>query len=147
MKVILLADVKGSGKQGDVVNVSDGYARNFLLAKGLAKEATVQAMNELKSKKESADHRLAVEKQAAQDLADMLDGKTVVINAKAGAGGKLFGSVTTKEIAEALSKQSGVTIDRRKVVIEDDIKTFGSYDAVIKLYQGISAKLTIKVSE
>ncbi len=147
MKVILLADVKGSGKKGDVVNVSDGYARNFLLAKGLAKEATTQAISELKSKQESADHKLAMEKQAAQDLAKTLDGKTVEINAKAGAGGKLFGSVTTKEIAEALSKLAGIAIDRRKVEIKDDIKTFGSYEAAVKLYQGITAKVIVKVSE
>lgn len=147
MKVILLADVKGTGKKGEVVNVSDGYARNFLFTKKLAMEASAQAMTELKSKKDSVDHKVAVEKQAASELAARLEGKTIKLTAKAGNGGRLFGSVTTKEIAEAISAEYKADIDKRKVSIKDDIKAYGNYEAVVKLYQGISAKITVMVTE
>ncbi|MEM1485632.1 50S ribosomal protein L9 [Oscillospiraceae bacterium PP1C4] len=147
MKVILTQDVQGSGKKGDLVNVSDGYARNFLLKRGMAIEASAQAMGELKSKQASIEHKAAVEKQTAQDLAAKLEGKTIKVTAKAGANGKLFGSVTSKEIAEEISKQFSENLDKRKIVLSADIKAFGSYTAQIKLHPGISATVYVVVGE
>lgn len=146
MKVILLSDVKGTGKKGELCNVSDGYARNFLFPKNLAKEATASAMNELRGKQESAEHHKKEEIAAAKDLASKLEGKTVTIKAKAGAGGKLFGSVTSKEIAEEVKKTLGLTVDRKKMTVAE-IKNFGEYTAEIKLLTGISAKINVKVTE
>lgn len=146
MKVILKQDVKGQGKKGQLVQVSDGYARNFLLPRGLAVEADAQAMNDLKNKESAEKHRLLVEKQEAEAAADKLAGKSVKIAARAGQAGKLFGSVTTKEVAEELNRQFGVVIDKRKIVMAD-IKAFGSYEAELKFNQGISAKITVMVSE
>lgn len=146
MKVILKADVKGQGKAGQIVNVSDGYARNFLFPKGLAVEANASAMSELNSKNAAAAHHIEEEKQAARDIAAKLEGKSVTVKAKAGAGGKLFGSVTSKEVAEEIKKQLSVEIDRRKLTMTD-IKSFGDFPAEVKLYNGISAKLTVKVCE
>ena len=146
MKVILTADVKGSGKKGELVNVSDGYARNFLLPRGLATEATAQAMNELKNREEARAHHIAEEKAAARAAADVLNGKKLTIPAKAGASGKLFGSITTKEIAELIKQQFALDIDRRKIAMHD-IKAQGDYEAEIKLYAGISAKISICVVE
>lgn len=146
MKVILKQDVSGKGKKGELINVSDGYARNFLFPRGLAMEADVQAMNDLRNREESARFHAAEEKKSAQQAADLLNGKTVKLTAKAGQNGKLFGSVTTKEVAEALHTQYGTAVDKRKIVMSD-IKTFGSYEAEVKLYQGITAKLTVTVSE
>lgn len=115
MKVILTQDVKGSGKKGELINAADGYARNFLLPKGLAIEANNQAIGELKAKEASKQHKIQVEREAAMEAAKKLEGKTVKIIAKAGAGGKLFGAVTNKEIAEAIEKQYGVAVDKKKV--------------------------------
>ena len=147
MKVVLKADVKGSGKKGELVNVSDGYARNFLFPRGLAVEANASAMNEIKSKDEARRHHLEMEKAAAQELCNKLNEKTVKLTAKAGAGGKLFGSVTSKEIAEAISKQFSVSVDKRKIVLDADIKAFGTYNAEIKIMVGIIAKIFVMVSE
>ncbi len=147
MKVILKADVKGSGKAGQLVNVSDGYARNFLLPKGLAMEANAQAMNDFKNKEQAAKHRQEMEIKAAKEAAAALAGKTVKISAKAGQGGKLFGSVTSKEVAEALGKQLGVEIDKRKIAMDGDIKAFGTYEAQVRLYTGISADIYVLVGE
>lgn len=146
MKVILLADVKGHGKKGELCNVSDGYARNFLFPKKLAVEADNAAMNELKNREEAKAHHKQEEINSANALAKQLDGKTVTLTAKAGAGGKLFGSVTSKEIAAEIKKALGIEIDRKKMNVAD-IKNFGEYTAEIKLYQGISAKITVKVTE
>ena len=146
MKVILKADVKGQGKAGQVVNVSDGYARNFLFPKGLAVEANASSMGELNSKNAAAAHHIEEEKQAARETAAKIEGKVITIKAKAGAGGKLFGSVTSKEVAEEIKKQIGVEVDRRKLSV-NDIKSFGDFPAEVKLYNGISAKLTVRVSE
>ena len=126
MKVVLLADVKGSGKKGELVNVSDGYARNFLFPKKLAKEANAQALNELKNAEESKAFKIKQETEAAQASADKINGKSVSILAKAGQGGKLFGSVTAKEIAEAIKKQYGVDVDKRKIDTKGDMKAFGT---------------------
>ena len=147
MKVILKADVKGSGKAGQLVNVSDGYARNFLLPKGLAMEANAQAMNDFKNKEQAAKHRQEMEIKAAKEAAAALAGKTVKISAKAGQGGKLFGSVTSKEVAEALGTQLGVEIDKRKIAMDGDIKAFGTYEAQVRLYTGITADIYVLVGE
>ena len=146
MKVILKEDVKGQGKKGQLVNVSDGYARNFLLPRGLAMEADAQAMNDLKNKEEAARHHAAMEKQNAVEAAKALKGKTVKLTAKAGSAGRLFGSVTTKEVAEGLKAQFQVEVDKRKISMAD-VKAFGSYEAEVKLYPGISAKITVMVGE
>lgn len=146
MKVVLLQDVKGKGKKGELCNVSDGYARNFLFPKKLAVEADNAALNELKNREESAAHHKKEELQAAKETAARLDGKTISITAKAGAGGKLFGSVTSKEIAAEIKNSLGIEVDRKKMNVAD-IKNFGEYTAEIKLHQGVSAKLTVKVSE
>lgn len=143
MKVVLLADVKGSGKKGELVNVSDGYARNFLFPKKLAKEANAQALNELKNAEESKAFKIKQETEAAQASADKINGKSVSILAKAGQGGKLFGSVTAKEIAEAIKKQYGVDVDKRKIDTKGDMKAFGTYECEVKLYSGITA--TVKL--
>lgn len=146
MKVILTKDVKGLGKKGEMVNAADGYARNFLFPRGLAAEANAQAMTELKNREQAAEHKLAVDTQNAKDAAAALSGKTVRISAKAGQNGKLFGSVTAKEVAESVKKQFGIDTDKRKISM-DDIKAFGTYEAEIKLYQGIAAKIYVQVSE
>lgn len=145
MKVILTADVKGKGKKGQLCEVSDGYARNFLLPKGLAIAADAQAMTEFKNREESKAHHIAEEKAAAAAAAGKLDGKRVVMTAKAGASGKLFGAVTAKEIAEEIKNKFGLEIDRRKISMHD-IKAAGEYEAEIRLYPGISAKITIEVT-
>lgn len=146
MKVILLADVKGKGKKGELCNVSDGYARNFLFPKNLAIEADSAAMGELKSREAAAAHHKQEEIDAANATAQKLEGKSVTIKAKAGANGRLFGSVTSKEIAEQVKKELGITVDRKKMTVAD-IKNFGEYTAEIKLYTGITAKITVKVTE
>ena len=147
MKVVLLADVKGSGKKGELVNVSDGYARNFLFPKKLAKEANAQALNELKNAEESRAFKIKQETEAAQASADKINGKSVSILAKAGQGGKLFGSVTAKEIAEAIKKHYGVDVDKRKIDTKGDMKAFGTYECEVKLYSGITATVKAVVTE
>ncbi|MBR5540026.1 MAG: 50S ribosomal protein L9 [Clostridia bacterium] len=146
MKVILKQDVKGQGKAGQLVQVSDGYARNFLLPRGLAIEADAQAMNDLRNKESAQQHHKAVEKQAAEAAAKTLSDKIVKITARAGQNGKLFGSVTTKEVAQALKEQYGVELDKRKIVMAD-AKAFGSYQAELKFNQGVTAKITVMVTE
>ena len=147
MKVILLKDVKGSGKAGDTLNVADGYARNFLLAKGLAVEANAKNLNELAGKKASAQHKLEVEKADNEKIAAAIGGKNVVIKAKAGQGGKLFGSVTSGNVADAVKEQLGQTVDKKKINLSSEIKSFGDYTAVIKMTQGVTCQITVKVEE
>lgn len=147
MKVVLLQDVRGQGKQGDVVNVSDGYARNFLFPKNLAAVADAKVMNELRTKEEARQHRIEVEKQQAQETAEKLQSVSVKLTASSGADGKLYGSVTAKDIAEALAAQYSIEIDKRKIVVNDAIKAFGTHIVEVKLYTGISAKLNVVVSE
>ncbi len=147
MKVVLLQDVKALGKKGELVNTSDGYARNFLFPKKLAKEANAQAMNELKNAEESKAFKIKTDTENAKKTAELLKDKTVKIQAKAGQGGKLFGKVTAKEVSEHLKSQFSVDVDKRKIVIDGDIKAFGTYKAEIKLYTGVSAKLNIQVIE
>ena len=147
MNVILQQDVKALGKAGQMVKVSDGYARNFLFPKKLAKEANAQALNELKNAEESKAFKIKQETEAAQASADKINGKSVSILAKAGQGGKLFGSVTAKEIAEAIKKQYGVDVDKRKIDTKGDMKAFGTYECEVKLYSGITATVKAVVTE
>lgn len=146
MKVILTQDVKGLGKKGELVNASDGYARNFLFPRNLAAEANSQAMTELKNRENSKKHRIDVETQEAKASAAKINGKTIKVTAKAGQGGRLFGSVTAKEIAAVMKTQLGIDIDKRKITV-DDIKVFGTYPATVKLYQGVTAEFSVMVSE
>lgn len=145
MKVILLQDVKGQGKKGQLVNVSDGYARNFLFPKNLAKEANEAAMAEFNSKAAAATYHYEQDKAAAKALAQKIDGTKVQIKAKAGANGKLFGSITSKEIATELNKLLGTSIDKKKLTVAD-IKNYGEYTATVKLFTDISATFTVVVT-
>ena len=144
MKVILTADVKGKGKKGEMVTVSDGYARNFLFPRNLAINADAQAMTELKNREESKAFHIAEDKKAAQAICDKINKQTVVIKAKAGASGKLYGAITSKEIADEIKKQFAVDVDKRKISV-NDIKAAGEYSADVKLYNGIVAQVTVSV--
>ena len=145
MKVLLLQDVKGKGKKDTIVDVSDGYARNFLLPKGV--EADAKIMNDYKNKQAAKKHHEEMEKQAAKETVEKLAGLVVKILATAGADGRFYGSVTTKDIAEELEKQHGITVDKRKIVLDDAIKAFGSYSLDVKLYPEISGKLNVIVTQ
>lgn len=146
MKVILLKDIKGSGKKGDVIEASDGYARNFLLPKNLAKEANASNVHALNLQKEAERRKKVAETEAAQKLADELKGKVVKISAKAGANGRLFGAITSKEIAAQIKSQFKVEIDKKKVNTET-IRQLGSYEIELKLYPEISTKIVVSISE
>jgi len=147
MKVILLQDVKSQGKKGDLINVSDGYARNFLLPKGLAKEANKQAMNEFEGKKGAEAYHRNVEEEKARNIAERMNDMVVKLTAKAGAGGKLFGSITSKDVAEALKAQYNIDIDKRKFDLKDGIKNCGECHVPVKLYPGIVGKFKVVVTE
>ncbi len=146
MKVILKQDVKKLGKKGELVNASDGYARNYLFPRGLATEANASAMNDFNNKENAKKYHKQQEIDAAKADATKLDGKTFKLTAKAGANGKLFGSVTAKDVSAVIKTDLGLDIDKRKISVED-IKQFGTYEAEIKVYQGISAKIYVQVSE
>jgi len=145
MKVILLCDVKGQGKKDEIVNVSDGYARNFLFPQKKAIPADSKATSELKSKEEAKQYRISEDRKAAQALADKIKNVTVDIVMGHGQDGRLYGSVTSKDIATELSKLLGVEIDKRKINLKEAIKAYGNYDVEIKLLQDISAKFVVKV--
>ena len=147
MKVILLQDVKSLGKRGELVEASDGYARNYLLPRKLAKEANAQAMNEYKNAENSKQYKIATQKAQAEGYKKQLEGKVFKMTARAGQGGKLFGSITSKQVAEEIKKQYNIVVDKRKVVLECDIKEYGTYKAEVKLFTGISANIDIQVSE
>ena len=147
MKVVLLQDVKSIGKKGELCTVSDGYARNFLLPRKLAKEADAQAMNELKNAEAAKEYKIKTETEQAQKSAAALSGKTVKIYARAGQGGKIFGSVTSREIAQEIGRQFGVEVDKRKVALEADIKAFGTYSFQVKFYNGVAASMSVAVCE
>ncbi len=146
MKVILLQDVKGKGKKGQMLEVSDGYARNFMLPKKLAIEATPDAINTMRMNDKATQERIAKEKAAALALSKQLREMTLTVMAKGGGAGRLFGSVTNQEIAAALEKQ-GITLDKRKIVISDPIKAVGTYTVNCKLGYEITAPLTVKIEE
>lgn len=147
MKVILKQDVKTIGKKDEIHEVSDGYARNFLFPRGLAAPADAAAVNMARTKSEAREHHAAEALAAAQALADKVKDKTVTLKAKGGASGRLFGKVTAKDVAEALSKVAETEIDKRKVELERDIKDFGTYSATVKLHPGVSAAFKVKVEE
>lgn len=146
MEVILNQDIKELGKKGQKVNVAEGYARNFLLPRKLAVEVNAQAINEMKNRESSKQHKIDVEKAAANEAAQKLNGKIVRVTAKAGAGGRLFGSVTSKDVSEAVKSQFGLDIDKKKLVCPE-MKNFGSYDCDVKLYSGITAKIKVAIGE
>ena len=146
MEIILLQDVKSLGKKGERVKINDGYARNFVLPKKLGIEATAKNLNDLKLQKANEDRIAAQKLEEAKQLAAKIEEKSVVLSVKTGEGGKLFGAVTNKEIAEAIEKQYGVAVDKKKVNA-GEIKAFGSYTAEVKLYTGISAKMGVEVGE
>ncbi len=145
MKVIFLQDVKGQGKKGEMKDVSDGYARNFLIPKGVAVLADGKAINEMKGAKAHEEHKRATEEANAKDIAKKLEEIILTLKVKGAADGRLYGSVTGKEIADQLKSQYSIDIDKRKIELSENIKTFGSYKAKVKLYSGISGTLTIKV--
>ena len=147
MKVIFLQDVKGTGKKGEIKNVADGYARNMLIPKGLAVEATPTNLTKLEGQKASAQHKIDVEKQAASEAAAKIKDKKVIVKAKAGSNDRLFGSVTASNVADAIKEQFGIAIDKKKITLNTEIKAFGSYKAVIKFYTGISESIDIEVVE
>lgn len=147
MKVIFLQDVKGSGKKGEVKNVADGYARNMLLPKGLAVEATPANLSKLEGQKSSAQFKVDTERKAAEESAAKLKDKKVIIKAKAGSNDRLFGSVTSAHVADAIEEQFGIKTDKKKITLSADIKNFGTYSAVIKLYNGVSEKIDVEVIE
>lgn len=147
MKVVLLQDVKAQGKKNDIVEVSEGYARNFLFPKKLAIPADAKAVNDIKNKKSSEAHKIEVERAKAKELAEKLNETTVKIVGEGGKDGKFYGAVTSKDIAEALKVQFGYEVDKRKVELDAPIKAFGSYKVDIKLYQDISGKVTVSVVE
>ena len=147
MKVILLQDVKGKGKKGQMIEVSDGYARNFMLPKKLAQEATADAVNTMKMNDKATQERIAREKAEALETSKKLREMTLVVKAKGGGAGRLFGSVTNQEIADALAKNAGIKLDKRKIVISDPIKSVGTYTVTCKLGYEINAPLTVKIEE
>ena len=146
MKVILLCDVKGQGKKDQIINVSDGYARNFLFPQKKAIPADAKATSELKSKEESKQYRISEERKAAQSLAEKIKDITVEIKMEHGQDGRLYGSVTAKDIAEKLKAILGIDIDKRKITLKETIKGYGNYSVEIKLYTDVSAKFIVKVS-
>ena len=145
MKVILLQDVQGTGKKGEIQEVKDGYARNCLIKKGLAQEATNANLNLLQGQKDSAQHKIDVEIANAKDTASKLDGQTVVVTAKAGQNDRLFGTVTSKEVSASIKKSLGLDVDKKKINIGMKIEGFGDFSAEARLYAGVIAKFTVSV--
>lgn len=147
MKVILKADVKGQGKKGQLIEVSEGYGRNFLLPRGLAELATADSINLMRQADAAKERRLELEKQAARETAEKLMSLKVLVRAKAGQGGRLFGAVTAKEISEELKAQHGIEIDKHKIVLSEAIKAFGAYAVKAKLYPEITGDINVQVIE
>lgn len=145
MKVIFLKDVKGSGKKGELKDVSDGYANNFLLKQGLAKKADATGLNENRTQKEASDYHKEQERLKALDVKKQIDGKNIVLNIKCGDNGKTFGSITSKEIADALAK-NGISIDKKKIELKESIKQIGTYQVQAKIYPNITATFTLNVT-
>lgn len=146
MKVILLDNIKGVGKKDEVINASDGYARNFLFPKNLAVEANKENMTKLQAKKDSKQHQKDLEKEAAYEMMKKLKDITITIAVKAGENGKIFGGVTAKEISENLKEQCKIEIDKKKIVLAEPIKTLGNFQVEIKLYEGVNGKLKVQVT-
>ena len=147
MKVILLQDVKGKGKKGQMIEVSDGYARNYMLPRKIAVEATADAVNTMRMNDKAAAEKAAKERAEALEVSKKLRDMTLVVTAKGGGAGRLFGSVTNQEIADALAKNTGIKLDKRKIVISDPIKNIGTYTVQCKLGYEITAPLSVKIEE
>ena len=147
MKVILLADVKGQGKKNDVIEVSDGYGKNFLIPRKLAKAADAQSLNDVKQKEEARLFKIETEKKEARALAEKLKTLIVKIPASSGADGRLYGSITSKDIVEKLQADHAIVIDKRKLVMNDPIKAYGKYEIDVKLYTEVSGKINVLVCE
>ena len=147
MKVILLADVKGQGKKNDVIEVSDGYGKNFLIPRKLAKAADAQSLNDVKVKEAARIYRIETEKKEAQALAEKLKSIQVKIAASSGGDGRLYGSITSKDIVERLQADHGIVIDKRKVVVNDPIRAYGKYEIDVKLYTEVTGKINVLVCE
>ena len=147
MKVILLADVKGQGKKDQMVEVSDGYARNFLFPRKLAKAADNQAVTELKNKQAAAQHKIDVERANAKEIAEKLTTFQVVFRVGASADGRLYGAITSKDIAEKLAAEHGITVDKRKIAMAEQIKAYGSYEVDVRLYTDVAGKIRLIVTE
>lgn len=147
MEIILLEDVKSLGKKGEKVNVSDGYAKNFILKKKLGVEATAANLNDLKLQKANQDKIAKEQLEAAQALGEKVKESTVTVKIKAGEGGRTFGSVSSKEIAQAAKEQLGLDLDKKKIQLKDSIKSFGTFHVNVKLHPKVSAELTVKVTE
>ena len=147
MKVILLADVKGQGKKNDVIEVSDGYAKNFLIPRKLAKSADAQSLNDIKVREEARLHRIETERREAKELAERLKGMLVKIPASSGADGRLYGSVTAKDVAERLQADFGIAIDKRKIAVSDPIKAYGKYELEVRLYPEVTGTVYVLVCE
>ena len=147
MKVIMLADVKGQGKKNDVVEVSDGYAKNFLIPRKLAKAADAQSLNDVKVKEAARLYRIETEKKEAKELAEKLKAILVKIPASSGTDGRLYGSVTSKEVSERLQADHGIAIDKRKIVMKDPIKAYGKYSLEVKLYTEVTGTINVLVCE
>ena len=145
MKVYLMEDVKGKGKKGDIIEVSEGYARNFLIPRKIAKKVDANVLNEIANKESSEKFKQQQEQKEAEAIFNKIDKKTFSIKAKAGTGDKLFGSVTSREIATAISSASGFEIDRRKIQLDEDIKKLGKYNVEVKIYPGIVANIVVSV--
>ena len=146
MKVILLDNIKGVGKKDEVINASDGYARNFLFPKKLAVEANAENMSKLKNKQDSVQHKKDVEKDKAEEIAKKLKDITVNIKVKAGDNGRIFGGVTSKEISENLKNQYKIEVDKKKIEVKETIKNLGRFNINIKLYEGVNAKLNVNIT-
>ncbi|MEA4911133.1 MAG: 50S ribosomal protein L9 [Oscillospiraceae bacterium] len=147
MKVVLLQDIKGTGKKDALVEVSDGYARNYLFPRKLAQPATHSALSEIQSKQSAKEHHKTEELDAAKAVAEKINGKKYVVRAKAGSGDRLFGSVTAKEIAAAILESTGCEVDKRKIALDKDIKAFGTYAVDVKICNGVGAAITVEVCE
>lgn len=147
MKVILLADVQGTGKKGEIKEVKDGYAINCLIKKGLAQEANAKNLNLLQGQKDHAQHKVDVDTANAKAIAEKLEGKTIVVKAKAGQNGRLFGTVTSKEVSAAIKQTLGCDVDKKKINIAMKIEGFGDFSAEARLYAGVSCKFTVSVTE
>ena len=147
MKVILLDNIKGVGKKDEVINASDGYARNFLFPKKLAVEANAENMSKLKNKQDSQQHKRDVEKEKAEDIAKKMNDIVVVVKGKAGDNGRIFGGVTSKEISENLKQQFKIDVDKKKIILNETIKNLGTFNISVKLFEGVTGDLKVKVVE
>ncbi len=145
MKVLLLADVKAQGKKGEIITVSDGYAKNFLFPRNLAKEATAQVLSEVKAKNDSAAYKKETERKAALELAEKIKDSVITFKTTGGADGRLYGAVTTKDVSDKIKEQLGITVDKKKIALSDNIKRTGEYAVKLKLYPEISAEIKIIV--